>query len=289
MTRAFEGIAGAIAVLACSSSAPAGAAALSYMSASGVDVGDCSNPAMPCRSFSYAIPKTSAGGEIKALTAGSFGPATINKSLTLTGVPGALILLAGAGAAVNITAGTTGVVAISGFTLNGLGTGVNGIKVNSVGSLVLRDCAIKNFTQVGVQLRPSNAMKFSIEDVFIANVGLYGVEVDKTGAGSATGVVHRSTIIGRGTSGIGVFLTQSANVRVSESLIGHFEFGIYSGGNPGNVLRVTRNTVSQNVKGVAIEKDVGAVAETAHDNFIAGNTTDIDTVNGAPLTNVGTQ
>jgi hypothetical protein len=278
--------AGAAALIAYAG--PASAGALSYVSVSGVNTGDCANPKQPCRSIAYAVTQTTAGGEIKALTAGDLGSATISKSLTLTGVPGATIFATAATPAINISAGTTGVVVITGFTFNGLGTGQTGVRVASAGSLVLRDCAIKNFTLAGVQLKSTTAMKFSIEDSFIANTH-YGVQIGKTGAGSATGVIHRSTIIGKGTSGIGVFLEASANARVSDSLIGHFEFGVYSGASPGNVLRVTRNTVSQNVKGVYVERDVGAVAETAHDNFVAGNTTDIDAVNGAPLTNVGTQ
>jgi nitrous oxidase accessory protein NosD len=268
--------------------APVSAGALSYVSITGVNTGNCDNPKLPCRSIAYAVTKTTAGGEIKALTAGDLGSATINKSLTLTGVPGATIFTTTTTPAINISAGSSGVVVITGFTFNGLGTGQNGVRVASAGSLVLRNCAIKNFTFAGVQLKSTTAMKFSIEDSFIANTH-YGVQIDKTGAGSATGVIHRSTIIGKGTSGIGVFLAESANARVSDSLIGHFEFGIYTGASAGNVLRVTRNTVSQNVKGVYVERDVGAVAETAHDNFIAGNTTDVDAVNGAPLTNVGTQ
>lgn len=278
--------AGAAALIAYAG--PASAGALSYVSVSGVNTGNCDNPKLPCRTLSYAVTKTTAGGEIKALSPGELGSAVITKSLTLTGVTGATIFATAATAAINISAGSAGVVVINGFTLNGLGTGQTGVRVASAGSLVLRNCAIKNFTSAGVQLISTTAMKFSIEDSFIAN-SHYGVQIDKTGAGSATGVIHRSTIIGKGTSGIGVFLAASANARVSDSLIGHFEFGIYSGASPGNVLRVTRNTVSQNVKGVYVERDVGAVAETAHDNFIAGNTTNIDAVNGAPLTNVGTQ
>ena len=244
--------------LAASCSGKASAAALSFLSVAGANAGDCSDPKAPCRTLSYALTKTSTGGEIKTLLPGNYGTATITTAITLTGVPSSLIMVGSGAVGLTINALSSQIVSISGFTLNGQGIGKIGVVVTKAGQLILRDCAIKNFTQTGVQLRPVTAMKFSIEDAFIANVGTYGVEVNKTGCGSATGVVHRSTIIGRGTSGIGVFLTQSANVRVSDSLIGHFEFGIYSGASPGNVLRVTRNTVSQNVNGVVIEKDVGS-------------------------------
>jgi nitrous oxidase accessory protein NosD len=270
---------------------PVGAAPLSYVSALGSDAGDCSDPKTPCRTLVYAVPKTSAGGEIKTLTPGNYGTPTIDKSLKLTGVPGAMIIWGGAGAAVKINAGSTGVVVIEGFTLNGVGTGQIGVRVASAGSLILRDCVIKKFTLVGVQLVSTTATKFSIEDSFIAEIGIHGVHVNKTGAGSATGVIHRSTIVGPGgESAAGVFLGQSANVRVSDSLIGFFAFGIYAKASPGNALRLTRNTISRNFRGVLIEKNGGTVAETAHDNFVAGNThRDVDTALGAPLTNVGTR
>jgi hypothetical protein len=266
---------------------PAGAA--SYVSALGSDAGNCSDPKRPCRTLVYAVRNTWTGGEIKALTPGNYGTPTIDKSLKLTGVPGAMIIWGGA--AVKISAGSTGVVVIEGFTLNGVGTGQIGVRVASAGSLILRDCVIKKFTQVGVQLVSTTATKFSIEDSFIAEIGTHGVQIDKTGAGSATGVIHRSTIVGPGgASAAGVFLGQSANVRVSDSLIGFFAFGIYAKASPGNALRLTRNTISQNKTGVLIEKDGGTVAETAHDNSIVNNTVrDVDTVLGAPLTNVGTR
>jgi nitrous oxidase accessory protein NosD len=287
MICAIARAAGAAALIA--GAAPASAASLSYVSALGSDAGDCSNPNRPCRTLVYAVPRTSAGGEIKTLTPGNYGTPTIDKSLTLTGGPGAMIIWAGSGPAVRISAGTAGVVVIHGFTLNGLGVAEVGVRIASGGSVVLRNCAIKNFTQVGVQFKSTTATKFSIEDTFITNVGTYGVQIDKTGAGSATGVIHRSTLIGPGAA-TGVYLGPSADARVSDSLIGFFAFGVYARADAGNALRLTRNTISQNVRGVLVETGGGTVAETAHDNFIAGNSArDVDAILGAPLTNVGTR
>ncbi|MBY6243809.1 right-handed parallel beta-helix repeat-containing protein [Methylosinus sp. Sm6] len=265
------------------------AAALSYVSVAGSNSGDCSDPKTPCKTLAYAVTKTSTGGEIKTLLPGDYGPATIPKSLTLTGVPGALVMVGADGVGLTISGNSTTVVSITGFTFNGQAVASIGVKATRAGQVLVKHCAIKNFKNWGLEIGVNGATKFSIEDSFISNV-TYGVYLHKTAStGAPKGVVHRSTIVGKG-NGIGVAVMGASDVRVSENLIGHFEYGIYSGGDTGNVLRIARNTISQNANGVFIETGLGAKAETAHDNFIAGNTTtDLDPVNGAPLTNVGTQ
>lgn len=64
-------------------SAPASAQATrTWISGVGDDANPCSRTA-PCRSFSGAITKTAAGGELNCLDAGAFGPATISKSISI--------------------------------------------------------------------------------------------------------------------------------------------------------------------------------------------------------------
>jgi hypothetical protein len=294
--RSFGGIVMLCRFLCCAglalgaSAGEARAAALSYISVAGVNSGDCSDPKTPCRTLSYALTKTSSGGEIKTLLPGNYGTASIKTGVTLTGVPGSLIMVgAGDTTGLFINALSTDSVVIDGFTLNGQGGASIGVRLTKAGQFIMKNCTVKNFRNWGVELGPTAATKFSIEDSFIANT-TYGVYLHKSANGSNAGVIHRSTIIGNGAGGIGVAVMGSSRVRVSDSLIGHAEYGIYVGNGSGNALRITRNTISQNQNGVSVEKNIGAVAETGKDNFIAGNSVaDIDTTFGAPLTDVGTQ
>jgi hypothetical protein len=62
-----------------------------WVSSAGDDSNACT-PISPCKSFAGALPKTVAGGEINCLTAGGFGPVTINKAVTIdcTGTLGSI-------------------------------------------------------------------------------------------------------------------------------------------------------------------------------------------------------
>src|SRR5688500_19100226 len=66
-------------------SAPAMAQATrTWVSGVGDDVNPCSRTA-PCKTFSGAISKTAASGEISVLDPGGFGALTITKSITVNG------------------------------------------------------------------------------------------------------------------------------------------------------------------------------------------------------------
>src|SRR5688500_12418798 len=55
-----------------------------WVSGAGNDANPCSRT-LPCLTFTGAIAKTAAGGEINALDAGNFGTVVINKSITIDG------------------------------------------------------------------------------------------------------------------------------------------------------------------------------------------------------------
>src|SRR5947207_9342278 len=67
--------------LACTSAARA-QATRTWVSGVGDDVNPCSRTA-PCKTFSGAISKTAANGEINCLDPGGFGGVTITKSITI--------------------------------------------------------------------------------------------------------------------------------------------------------------------------------------------------------------
>lgn len=280
----MRAVMGAAITIACLGGAQARAAALSFVSMKGVNTGDCSNPVTPCRTFAFALSQTTAGGEIRALDPGNYSLLSIDRSITISGVPGAGILRTGPGVAIAIAAGATGVVTLDGLTLNGFNkTALVGVRVSSASRVVIRNCAIKNFAQQGVLFLPNVAMQFLIENSLITNNGT-GVYVDRKGGGSASGDLNRVTITGSNT---GLTLATAANARVSDSMIAQNALeGVYVSPLSSVAFRITRSVVTQNPTGVLV--DTGAqspTAETGHDNFIQGNTT---TDISGTLTNVGT-
>src|SRR5881394_1385424 len=98
-----------------------------WVSGVGDDVNPCSRTA-PCKTFAGAISKTAAGGEIDCLDNGGFGSVTITKSMTLdcTGTQGSILGATTNGIIINADAI---VVRIRGLNINGVSTGVNGVRV----------------------------------------------------------------------------------------------------------------------------------------------------------------
>src|ERR1700738_5088585 len=99
-----------------------------WVSGVGDDANPCSRTA-PCKTFAGAISKTAAGGEISVLDPGGFGAVTITKAITIDGGGGqvASVLVAGTNGIV-ISAGATDVVSLRNLSINGLGTGLSGIR-----------------------------------------------------------------------------------------------------------------------------------------------------------------
>jgi parallel beta helix pectate lyase-like protein len=126
-----------------------------WVSGVGDDANPCSRTA-PCKTFAGAISKTATGGEINVLDPGGFGAVTITKSITISSESfEAGVLVSGTNGIV-ISAPTNANVVLRGLDIEGLGTGLSGIKVLTVGSLHVENCTINNFTQSGIEFVPTS-------------------------------------------------------------------------------------------------------------------------------------
>jgi len=127
-----------------------------WVSGVGDDVNPCSRTA-PCKTFAGAISKTAVGGEIDTLDSGGFGTLIISKSITIDGTEGLAGVLAGGtttGFTINITAPTDAAktVRLRGLSINGVGTGTNGINVVAAAFVSIEDCVIDGFTANGINV-----------------------------------------------------------------------------------------------------------------------------------------
>jgi len=162
----------AFVLLLAASHAAHGQSTRTWVSSNGNDGSDCSRLA-PCRTISIALSRTSAGGDIDVLDSGDFGPVTINKSISLVS-PGVLGgIQVSAGTAITVSAGASDRVVVRGLTIDGLGTGANGISFTSGGYLYVEECTIHNFGQYALNFAPtSNSGKLFVTDSVIRNNGV---------------------------------------------------------------------------------------------------------------------
>jgi hypothetical protein len=188
MFERFSPLAAASAVLslACLGLGPAQAASkVTFVSGKGTDVGDCSSPAAPCRTFQFAAGQTIPFGEVKALDPAGYGRVTITQSISITGVEGVSINAALPGDDITINAGPNDVVNLRHLTLDGIQVAKNGIKFNTGGNLAIENCVIRNFVKAGIDITPlgSSAVTGVLSKV-ITNNNEFGILVTGSSAGS---------------------------------------------------------------------------------------------------------
>src|SRR5438128_5357999 len=124
-----------------------------WVSGVGDDVNPCSRTA-PCKTFAGAISKTALGGVINAIDSGGFGTVTITKSITIdgSGVLAGILAAMTNGININITnpIDTAKAVRIRGLTIDGVGTGIQGINVVATNSVTIEETVIDGFTKNGL-------------------------------------------------------------------------------------------------------------------------------------------
>ncbi len=143
-------------------------------------VGDDVNPGSrtaPCKTFAGAISKTREGGEINCLDAGGFGAFTIVKSITIDGGGTQASILNTLTNGI-IVRGEGIVVTIRNLSIQGAGTGLNGIKLQLGAVLHVEHCVIANQTGSGLEIAPGSNAR-----VFITDTIIRGNKKEKTGFG----------------------------------------------------------------------------------------------------------
>ena len=141
-------------LIALISPAAQGQATRTWVSGVGDDVNPCSRTA-PCKTFAGAIPKTQAGGEISVLDPGGFGSVRITKSITIDGtgmLASSLAVAGGSAITIDLTNVKDGSVRLRGLSINGAGTGANGINIIMAGAVSIEDCVIDGFTGSGIKV-----------------------------------------------------------------------------------------------------------------------------------------
>jgi hypothetical protein len=270
------------------SQAAHGQSTRTWVSVNGNDGNDCSR-ATPCRTLSAALARSSAGGEIDVLDSGDFGSLTINKSISLVS-PGVLGgIQVSTGTAITINAGPSDKVVLRGLTLDGLGTGLNGISFAAGGSLYVENCTINNFNQIGIDFAPTNGSgKLFVTDTIIRNNGVGAVGgglhlIANTGPGfvaSVDGLRSESNVYGVKAEVFGV-------VTIRNSLVANNGFAGFSAvSSTGSIRMLIDNSVSTH-NGTNGVSATGLATSTISNVVVTDNQTGLITGSGGTILSFG--
>lgn len=147
-----------------------------WVSGVGDDANPCSRTA-PCKTFAGAISKTAASGEINVLDPGGYGGVTITKSITISSENFEAGVLVSGTNAIIVNAAASDVVVLRGLDIEGLGTGLSGIKVlGGLKALHVEKCTVNNFRGTnanGIDIVPTTAgtMELYISDTILRRNG----------------------------------------------------------------------------------------------------------------------
>jgi hypothetical protein len=217
--------------------------------ADGDDINPC-NRLQPCRTFPTAMSNTAAGGEINVLSPGSYGVITINKSLSIIAEGVTAGILAPSVNGIRVAAGAGDVVIIKGLDINGLGTGLEGIRIERAKSVHISKSIIHGFSAASssaIAIVPS----LSPVDVVISDTTItknrQGILAAPTGGMTATVVADR--VLAENTGGPAIRANANGTIRVTNSVISNNTRGLLQGGS-GQIISAGNNfLVGNNIDG----------------------------------------
>lgn len=271
--------------LFCSSVAQ-GQATRTWVSGVGDDANPCSRTA-PCKTFAGAISKTATGGEINVLDAGGFGAITITKSITIDGGGSFASILAAATNGVIVNASATSKVIIRNLSINGIGTGLNGIRFLGGLQLTVENCSIFGFTQNGIDISKSASAIVSVKDTNITQCttginsvtsggfvvsSLDNVRLENMSNGVVVGqnsfaTIRNSSIFQNNSNGINVSAAGSV-ANLENCMVANNGTGLNASASA-STIRISRTAILQNTTGINIAG--GATVATFQNNISAGN------------------
>jgi hypothetical protein len=225
-----------------------------WVSGVGDDANPCSRTA-PCKTFPGAISKTAARGEINVLDPGGFGGVTITKAITIAaeGVE-AGVLVSGTNAIIINTTNPADVVVLRGLDIEGLGSGLSGVKQLSAGILHIENSTINGFATNGVEVALSGAN--TLTELYIKDTNIRNNNFGASTAGvkmSATNGVIRAVLdnVNLENNTIGLEANDRTRVMMRDSVsAGNTGAGVRAVAGAGAEIDLVRVTVTGNVNGV---------------------------------------
>lgn len=264
-----------------------------WVSGVGDDANPCSRTA-PCKTFAGAISKTAAGGIIDVLDPGGFGAVTITKAITIESVGDWGGILSSLTNGVIVNAGVNDLVTLRSLSIDGAGTGTNGVRFLAGAKLVIDNCYIAG-AATGIDFEPTGASKLAVINTTINNATANAVLIQAGASGSASASLEKvrlmnsgfglrvnkgvasvrdSTVAGSVSTAIKALGTSAiAKITLDDTLIsdGAGGTGVSAQGAQASIF-VARSTITNNALGVSATN--GGTITSFGNNKIIGNTTD---------------
>jgi hypothetical protein len=255
-------------------------ASRTWVSGVGDDANPCSRTA-PCKTFAGAISKTAAGGEIDALDPGGFGAVTITKAITIDGGGNLASVLVSGTNGIVVSAGASDVVTIRNIAVNGIGTGLNGIRFLSGGALHVERCVIFGFTGTGIDAEPGGSSQLFVLDTVVRENGGSGILIRP---GSWVGAMLDGVRLDSNFYGLRAESNAYATIRNSVASGNTAGFQAVSTG-AGAQINLENSTAVTNGTGVATSG--GAAFIFMSNSTIMSNSRGIDTSTGGNVYSFG--
>lgn len=260
-----------------------GQASRTWVSGVGDDANPCSRTA-PCKTFAGAISKTAAGGEIDALVAG-YGAVTITKAITIDGGGGqvASVLVSGTNGIV-VQAGPADVVILRNLRINGIGTGLNGIRFLSGKDLNVESCYIFGFTQNGIDIAlGASASVHIIDSVLKSNAGV-GIRAATTAGQVQVGIDKTRVIL----DNIGIEAAQHSRVVVTNSFVSKATAdGLKSDDATSSDAQLTVSFTTSDFNANGVTAAPGGTANVAFSNIALNTTCGLNNAGGTSFFTFG--
>jgi len=244
-----------------------------WVSGVGDDANPCSRTA-PCKTFAGAISKTAPCGEISVLDPGGFGAVTITKGITLNGDGTLAGILNATVNGIIINAGTSDAITIRNISINGAGSGVNGIRYLAGKSVNVDNCKISGFTSNGIDVSVGSSGNFNLmvrQTAITGNCSGAPIGIRMTTAGGTANLcasIDSSYLQGL-ASGLDVL---AGTATITRSVVSNnTNFGIIAEAT--GVINADTNYLTCN--NVAVSAQVGGSTVRLSNNTITGNTTGI--------------
>jgi hypothetical protein len=279
-TTSFLAVAGFAVMLASPAQAQS---TRTWVSGVGDDVNPCSRTA-PCKTFAGAISKTAAGGEINCLDPGGFGVITITKAITIdcTGTLGG-ILSAGSPGAATINAGANDKVVLRGITIDGAGTGTNGVRFIAGREVTVENVNIVGITGTGVEVTVTGPASpigiLNMNNVTMTRINK-GVRLAPAGGAFGVASITNTRIWGATTTGVEL-ATNNAVAAVDNSIVSEMfptsgtGFHVLTGTNGVLMVensQVTNNSTGFNVAGGTVRISNNGIYDNSNAFTVAGGT-----------------
>jgi hypothetical protein len=171
------------------------------------------------------------GGSIFVHDAGNYGQLLIAHAISIINDDvGTTTIFASSGDAIAIAARSTDSIFIKGLTLDGAGTGSNGINLTVAGSLTVANCTIKGFGATGgngIYIAPTSGfVSFRIFDTIVSANYYAGIYISPSGSGSASGTLRNVSVNNNG-SGLWIQGASASATVVNSDFSQNGSYGIY--------------------------------------------------------------